>query len=533
MAAPVRSSDFIRDIQQHLDRPLLAPDLTWNEAGKFCDARVPPMPVIGSLAEWNSLAEKLRREVLDEVVFRGSLAQQWRDVKTGIVWGESMPGGPGYRLRKVRYEAVPGMWIPAILYEPEKLAGKMPVHLAVNGHTLQGKGAIYSQIRCINLAQRGIISLNPEWFSFGQLRTDRGKLAPTPDRGAAEGFKHDAMNQLDLCGVSGLAPFYLAMSRGLDLLLALPEADKERVAVSGLSGGGWQTIMISALDTRVTLCNPVAGYSSFRTWVSVPGMVGDSEQAPNDLGTFADYTHLTAMLAGRSVLLTYNAKDQCCFAAAQTLPPLLESAAPIFDLYAQASRLRTHVNYEPGTHNYERDNREAFYRVLGDWFFPDDKAWQAMEIPSDEEIKTNDALNVDMPANNVDFNQLARGAMQGLPLDPELVARDPSGARKKLREIVRSHPGEIAATQIGRERGSGGETRFWQLRVGGSWTVPVVEFTRGTPGATTIIISDTGRRNVAEEVERGLAAGRRVLAVDVYGFGEARIPRSPGRKDFA
>ncbi|MGH7959073.1 MAG: hypothetical protein ACREH8_18990 [Opitutaceae bacterium] len=328
MAAPVRSSDFIRDIQQHLDRPLLAPDLTWNEAGKFCDARVPPMPVIGSLAEWNSLAEKLRREVLDEVVFRGSLAQQWRDVKTGIVWGESMPGGPGYRLRKVRYEAVPGMWIPAILYEPENLAGKMPVHLAVNGHERQGKGAIYTQIRCINLAKRGIISLNPEWFSFGQLRTAQGELAPTPDRVAADGFKHDAMNQLDLCGVSGLAPFYLAMSRGLDLLLALPAADNERVAVSGLSGGGWQTIIISALDTRVTLCNPVAGYSSLRTWVSVPGMLGDSEQAPNDLGTLADYTHLTAMLAGRSALLTCNAKDKCCFAAAQTPPPLLKAAAP-------------------------------------------------------------------------------------------------------------------------------------------------------------------------------------------------------------
>src|SRR5665213_3503263 len=108
---------------------------------------------------------------------------------------------------------------------------------------------------------------------MGQLHTDD--------------FAHSRMNQLDLCGVSGLAPFYLEMSRGLDLLLALPYADEKRVAVSGLSGGGWQTITISSLDRRVTLCNPVAGYSSFRTRSRFPTDLGDSEQTPNDLATVA------------------------------------------------------------------------------------------------------------------------------------------------------------------------------------------------------------------------------------------------------
>src|SRR5207249_7315151 len=107
------------------------------------------------------------------------------------------------------------------------------------------------QIRSINLAKRGMLVLNPEWLGMGQL--------------SSEGFHHSRMNQIDLCGSSGLAPFYLCMKRGLDILLSLPNADPQRVAVSGLSGGGWQTIFISALDTRVTLCNPVAGYSSFRT----------------------------------------------------------------------------------------------------------------------------------------------------------------------------------------------------------------------------------------------------------------------------
>ena len=157
-------------------------------------------------------------------------------------WFDAIEGGPGYRIRKLRYEAVPGLWIPALLYEPEKLSGKAPVMLAVNGHDGKGKAADYKQIRCINLAKRGMIVLNVEWFGMGQLRKPS--------------YQHYRMNQLDLCGTSGVAPFFLAMTRGLDVLLALPNADAERVAVSGLSGGGWQTIFVSSLDPRVTLANP-------------------------------------------------------------------------------------------------------------------------------------------------------------------------------------------------------------------------------------------------------------------------------------
>src|SRR5207244_13432063 len=40
---------------------------------------------------------------------------------------------------KLRYEAVPGMWIPALLYEPSVLTKKVPVALHVNGHDPTGK----------------------------------------------------------------------------------------------------------------------------------------------------------------------------------------------------------------------------------------------------------------------------------------------------------------------------------------------------------------------------------------------------------
>src|SRR5207247_547584 len=178
----------------------------------------PARPQAKTAAEWEQHAERVRAGVLEKVVYRGAAAG-WRDAKTKVEWLDTIPGGPGYRIKKLRYEALPGLWIPALLYEPEKLSGKVPVILNVNGHDGNGKAAKYKQIRCINLAKRGMLALNPEWFGMGQLKV--------------EGNRHGCMNQLDLCGTSGLAPFYLSMKRGLDVLLGLENADPKRVAVTG------------------------------------------------------------------------------------------------------------------------------------------------------------------------------------------------------------------------------------------------------------------------------------------------------------
>ncbi len=491
------------DLEALLSHPILEKGQPERESRAFCDTKVPRMPKLTTLDEWKTFADKTRRDALENIVFRGALAKQWRDAKTKVEWLDSIEGGAGYSIKKLRYEALPGLWIPALLYQPDKLQAKMPVHLAVNGHDGVGKAAPYKQIRCINLAKRGIASLNVEWLGMGQLRTD--------------GFVHSRMNQLDLCGVSGLAPFYLSMSRGLDILLALPKADPARVAVSGLSGGGWQTITISSLDTRVTLANPVAGYSSFITRAEHGSDLGDSEQTPNDLATVADYTHLTAMLAGRAALLTYNAKDNCCFAADHALPPLLDAAEPVFKIYGQPERLRSHINTDPGTHNFEIDNRQALYGMVGDIFFPGDAGFSAKEMPCEIEVKTKEQLDVPLPADNLDFHQLALAAAKNLPRDPA------QATREKLRELVIGPKYEALAEKAGGESRADTKAVFWRLRIGSDWTVPLTELTRGDVKGTAIVIADAGRKSAAKEVEALLSTGKRVLALDPTFIGEASM----------
>ncbi|HZT81622.1 MAG TPA: acetylxylan esterase [Gemmataceae bacterium] len=509
-------ADEKADVQAALDREVIGPRQTLLETQDYIDARVPRMPKVQTAEEWQKIADRLRADVLTKVVFRGEAAG-WRDAKARVEWQQTIPGGPGYRIKKLRYEALPGLWIPALLYEPEKLRGRVPVMLAVNGHDGNGKAAGYKQIRCINLAKRGMLVLNVEWLGMGQLRTDD--------------FRHGAMNQLDLCGTSGLAPFFLSMKRGIDVLLALSNADPKRVAVSGLSGGGWQTIFISGLDTRVTLSNPVAGYSSFRTRVRHFKDLGDSEQTPCDLATIADYTHLTAMLAPRAGLLTFNAKDNCCFEAGYAMPPLVEAALPIYRLYGKGRFLRTHVNYTPGDHNYGADNRQALYGMIGAHFFPQDAGFSDREIPSDKEVKGKDALAVELPKDNAGFNTLARALAKKLPREPALPT-DRAAAekwqkdrREKLRRIVKAKDFAVKAEKAHAETKGNLRVTHWKLKLDDAWTVPVVEMVRGEAKATAVLLNDAGRRADPVTASALLAAGHRVLAVDPWYFGESKMEK--------
>jgi dienelactone hydrolase len=497
-----------------LGREILVAGQTEREVEQFAEPRIPRMPAVRNVAEWEAYAARLRAAMFERVVYRGE-AVAWRDAATRVEWLDTIAGGPGYGIKKLRYEVLPGVWIPAFLYEPERLAGKVPAVLNVNGHDPKGKAAPYKQVRCINQARRGMLALNVEWFGMGQLRSD--------------GFKHARMNQLDLCGTSGLAPFYLNMKRGLDVLLAHPHADPERVAVTGLSGGGWQTIFISSLDTRVKLTDPVAGYSSFVTRIHHHKDLGDSEQTPCDMATVADYTHLTALMAPRPALLTYNAKDDCCFEAGYALPPLLQAARPVFKLYGREQGLRSHVNHEPGTHNYEKDNREALYRMLGDFFYPGKKDYPAQEVPCEKELKSAEELAVSLPSPNADFQSLALALSRQLPRKAQLPETAPAAAewqrsrRARLREVVRVPDYAVKGEVVADAEHQGTRVRYWRLTMDQTWTVPVVELSRGKPAGTVLVVRDGGRRDAGAEVERWLAAGHRVLAVDPFYFGEAGI----------
>jgi dienelactone hydrolase len=487
-------------IESALSKPILVPNQPLIEVQVYTAANVKSMPGVTTAEQWDKLSDQIRDEVMNKVVLTGE-AKRWREAKTRVEWLDTLPG-PGYRVKKLRYEAIPGLWIPALLYEPEKLAGKVPVVLNVNGHERTGISTPYIQERCINLAKRGILALNYEWYGMGQLRTDN--------------FAHYRANQLDLTGTNGVSLHYFAQSRAIDLLLAHPNADPQRLAVTGLSGGGWQTIVISSLDKRVKLANPVAGYSSFVTRSQFPDLdLGDSEQTPVDLASVADYTTLTAMLAPRPTLITNNALDSCCFRGDYATSPVIWAARPFFALYGAADRLTYHTNFDDG-HNYGQDNREAFYRALRDAFYPKDKSFRVTEIPSNAEVRTAEQLRVDLPADNLDFHTIARNLSRELPRK----------TNRTLSEVVRAKTYTVTAKEVGATNAGGFNVKHWRLKMNNDWTVPAVDISpQGAASAPVMLIGDEGRAALWSQAQRLLSEKRRVIAVDPFYFGESKISK--------
>ena len=151
--------------------PLTTPDVVASEIRHYLIRKIPALPAATRADNWASQAKQLRSRFLDEIVFHGwpadwvNGAPQFEDL--GLIPSQD----DTYRMRKLRYEIVPGFWSTAILYEPAKLTGKVPVILNVNGHVgAPGKSVEYKQKRCIEQARMGILALNLEWIGHGEIR---------------------------------------------------------------------------------------------------------------------------------------------------------------------------------------------------------------------------------------------------------------------------------------------------------------------------------------------------------------------------
>jgi len=261
--APVLNAQTVPDdLKPILGQEIQPVSVVAFQLSQYLAARIPKLPSPASAEQWTSEGKRWREHILNDVAYHG-WPREWVDAAPKFEDLGVVETGQGYRLHKLRFEIVPGFDSTAILYEPERTTGRAPAILNVHGHDPLGKAAEYKQKRCINFAKHGIMALNLEWFAFGEL--------------AERGNEHWFGGHLDLVGANELGLFYLEMRRGLDYLYDHPQVDRNRIGVTGLSGGGWQTIVLSSLDERVRVSVPVAGFSSLRSRIEAKryGDLGD------------------------------------------------------------------------------------------------------------------------------------------------------------------------------------------------------------------------------------------------------------------
>jgi dienelactone hydrolase len=467
-------------------------------------------------AEWTVSAARLRRHLVDDVVFHG-WPKEWVDSPPRFEERGVIETGHGYRIRKLRFEIVPGFYSSALLYEPEHLDGTAPAILNMSGHDGPlGYSYEFKQKRCISYAKHGILALNLEWFGFGEL--------------SKEGNDHSFAAHLDLAGANGVGLFYLEMRRGLDYLYLQPHVDRERIGVTGLSGGGWQTIVLSSLDERVKASNPVAGFAATSSRVEAKefGDMGDIEQSATDFLRGSDYPYLVALMAPRPLLLTYNGEDDCCFRATLAKPRIFDAIQPFFALYGKPGNLNWHENRDPGDHNYQLDNRLADYSFFTKQFglspIPDEAG-----IPA--ELRSYEELVTPLPEDNLTILGLARQlshetTRSPIPTAPSERPVWATSERGKLREIVRYQPVELQdtwATAMTKSRGVQSISYLFQLNNGlsanGIWLRSILQSSDTAP--VTIVLHDEGRSSATDIVAQRFSCGEQVLALDLMFTGSA------------
>ena len=255
------------------------------------------------------------------------------------------------------------------------------------------------------------------------------------------------------------------------------------------------------------------------------------EENATDLTSGEDYPFFVAMRAPRPTLLIHNAEDSCCFRAALVKPYIYDRIQPFFRLFGKADEFGWHENRDPGTHNYQLDNREQAYAFFTGHF---GMRTDANEIPSDDEIRSANELAGGLPPDNLTIAGLAR-KLAGQIARPSIPTggQRPSwikSQREQLKSVIRYAPVSVEnAWRVANTKQLGFESLAYRfdfsngLSATGVWLKAI---SAQAAGPVTIVLSDKGYKTAGEIVSEHVNRGEQVLALDLL-FNGAAAPEDP------
>lgn len=192
-----------------------------------------------TLSEWQERACGIREGIL-----RGT--QLWPlpkkcDLKPIV---RSKRQYDGYSVENVAIESLPGVFVTGSLYKATGVSGPLPAILCPHGHWGSpedyGRFRPDMQKRCATLARMGAIVLSYDMVGYGDW--------------ANAGWEHRRPDALKMQLWDSI--------RLVDYLTSRADVDPTRIAVTGASGGGTQTFLLTAVDDRIAVSVPTVMVSA-------------------------------------------------------------------------------------------------------------------------------------------------------------------------------------------------------------------------------------------------------------------------------
>jgi len=244
----------------------------------------------------------------------------------------------GYSVKNVAIESLPGVFVTGSLYLPQKRNKKMAGILSAHGHWSKpddyGRYRADAQNRCSSFARMGAVVFSYDMVGYGEMK-DVGWEHKHP-----LAFRQQLWNSI----------------RALDFLLSLENIDPERIAITGASGGGTQTFMLTAIDDRIKVSVPVVMVSShfFGGCVCESGMPvhkSDHHQTNN--------VEIAAIAAPRPMLLVSDGDDWTKNTPTVEFPHIQY----IYNLMGAKNNVE-YVHLPNDKHGYELSKRKAVYPFM-------------------------------------------------------------------------------------------------------------------------------------------------------------------------
>jgi dienelactone hydrolase len=398
-----------------------------------------------SEAEWNERAERVRRQIL---VAEGLWPMPTKTPLHAVIHGKIER--PDYTVEKVYFESAPGFFVTSNLYRPKKITGKVPGVLFAHGHWKDARlsessdeaiqneiatgqerfergGRSIFQSMCVQLARMGCIVWQWDMLSdsdsiqfspelIHKFAKQRPEMNTTENWGL---FSPQA--EAHLQSVMGLQTWNAV--RSLDFLSSLPDVDPERIAMTGASGGGTQTMILSAIDPRIKLAFPAV-------MVSTAMQGGCTCENASLLRVDTGNVEVAALFAPKPLGMT-TANDWTKQMPAKGFPQLQE-------LYAVLGKPDNVMlaRGEQFPHNYNAVSRAAFYKWLNEHFklVPPEAA-----IEKDYEPLHRDQLTVwdkDHPAPKATGPDFERKLLRWFTDDAEKQIRHAAESPEEFRKLV-------------------------------------------------------------------------------------------------
>lgn len=261
-----------------------------------------------------------------------------------------------FRCEKLVFESLPGFLVSAVLFLPRTASGPLPAILYLSGHADPSFRSPSYQHVILNLVRKGFVVLAIDPIGQGEMVQYLDPFTGKPRFSSPTGEHSYFSNQCFLAGSSGYRYFVWNGIRALDYLLERKEVDGERIGISGLSGGGFQTAQIAALDQRVAAAAPAAYITSWERLLQWRGP-GDGEQNLNrGIRQGITYADLLELRAPRPTLILATTRD---YVPIQGTRETYQEARRAFEALGFPEHLQ--LVEDEGVHGYTRANREALY----------------------------------------------------------------------------------------------------------------------------------------------------------------------------